>query len=216
MTKLYWADISALEAEALFRQHYDRLPPQRREKVDALRFPADKARSLGAWLLLEYALGQWGFRGELRLARNDWGKPFLEGGPHFNLSHSGSRVLCAVSEGEVGCDIQRTGPWRGKVAARFFTGEERTWLQSLPEGEKETGFYRLWTLKESFLKATGLGLSLPLGDFSVLPDDPIRVMQEKFPDRPFFFREWALGEDYRCACCAGDDAFFLPEEIKLV
>ena len=219
MTKLYWADVRALEEETLFRKLYARVNGQRKAKIDALRFPADKARSLGAGLLLEAALRDWGCSGELLLSRGEWGKPCLAERPdvHFNLSHSGDLVLCAVSHGEVGCDVQRMDGWNPGLAERFFSPEETAWLFSLPEGERCAGFYRLWTLKESFVKATGLGLSLKFPGFSmVMTEAAPRVNQTRFPGKAFFFREWTVAEGYCCACCAGEDAFVPPEEVKLV
>lgn len=215
MTDLYMADVTPLEEEARFLRLYETASEDRKRKIDALRFPKDKRLSLGAWLLLEKVLRQWGFEGEILLERNAYGKPFLKNHPelHFNLSHSGSRVMCALSRGEVGCDIQQMGRWDEKLAKRFFSPEEKAFLAS---ESSEEAFFRLWCLKESFVKAAGRGLALPLRDFSILfEDDGICIRQSIFPERPFFFRAGS-GNGYCWACCAGDAKISAPERIELI
>jgi phosphopantetheinyl transferase len=67
-------------------------------------------------------------------------------------------------------DIEKIKPYPEAVAKRCFTAMERGWLcEAAPGGARDEAFYRLWTAKESVMKATGLGFSLPPGDFSVLP-----------------------------------------------
>ena len=97
------------------------------------------------------------------------GKPYLAKEPdiHFNLSHSGEWAVCAISSSPVGVDIQHCDEGRRDVASRFFHREEIRYLDSLPQFRRDEGFYRLWTLKESFVKATGRGLDLPLRSFWV-------------------------------------------------
>jgi 4'-phosphopantetheinyl transferase len=98
------------------------------------------------------------------------GKPRVSdpAGPHFNLSHCEGLAACAVgAHTELGLDIEpvtRDAPF--EIADRYFTPEEQRWLYSLPGSERATGFFRLWTLKEAFVKATGRGLAQPLLDIS--------------------------------------------------
>ena len=87
---------------------------------------------------------------------------------HFNLSHSGSYAVCAVSDAPVGVDIEvRRKNTNLKVAKRFFSQAENDYIDSFETLEsREDAFYRIWTLKEAFVKATGEGLSRPLNEFS--------------------------------------------------
>lgn len=144
------------------------LPPERREKLLRLKRPEDRRRSFGAWLLLRAALEELGAEPG-PLAVGPQGKPFFPDRPdlHFNLSHSGETVLCALSPSPVGCDVEILGPARPELAERFFHPSERRWLSALPPSEYDEAFFRLWTLKESYLKATGLGLSGGLESFCV-------------------------------------------------
>ena len=88
------------------------------------------------------------------------GKPEITDFPkRFNLSHSGDYVVCAVSDGKVGVDIQKWVPFKERTAERFFAPEEWKLLQSLPVEQRTEMFYRLWTRKEAYGKYTGLGIS---------------------------------------------------------
>lgn len=98
------------------------------------------------------------------------GKPALPGGPSFNLSDSEDSLAIAVAvEGRIGVDIERLRPIESAdgIADRFFHATERAALQALgPEGRDE-GFLLAWTRKEAFIKAAGVGLSMPLDQFAV-------------------------------------------------
>lgn len=110
------------------------------------------------------------------------GKPMLHDGPplHFNVSHSHGFVLVAVSgAGEVGIDVERVRVFSDELelARRFFTPVEAEALAALHGEQRRQAFFHVWTRKEAFLKATGLGLAHGLERFevSVPPDDPARV-----------------------------------------
>ncbi len=98
----------------------------------------------------------------LKTKKTSGGKPFLEGsrGLFFNLSHSGAYAACAVSDREVGLDIQqcvqRVNP---AVVERVLHKEEKRIYANLPEKEKEAFFFWHWAAKEAYVKCTGEGLS---------------------------------------------------------
>jgi 4'-phosphopantetheinyl transferase len=206
-TKLYLASAEVLEDSALFARLLETLPYTRQEKVRAFRNRGAARLSLAAGLLLNIALRDCGLQaGEMRTG--EYGKPCFPALPdfHFSLSHSGSLALCAVSALPLGCDIEQIRGDRLRLAARFFHPQEYAWLLSLPEEERQEGFFRLWTSKESFIKAIGRGLSLPLGSFCVLPgEEP--ALRQTADARPWFLRSFLTGE-YACALCtqtpAGD------------
>lgn len=106
------------------------------------------------------------------------GKPKLTGkrGPHFNISHCEGLVACAVSETvEIGVDVERLErPAPLELAGHYFAAAECTLLSALPQAQRPLGFFRLWTLKEAYIKATGLGLAQTLGDFA-FSFEPLRV-----------------------------------------
>lgn len=112
--------------------------------------------------LLTEALASCGGTGAFSLGPQ--GKPYLPGGPQFNLTHCGGLAVCAVGGLECGVDAEplhrRTSP---AAERRVCTGEELSFL------EAGGSFLRLWTLKESFVKATGAGLSQGLKEVSFTP-----------------------------------------------
>ena len=227
-SKAYIACVAALEDEGLYALALAAASPERREKVRRFRFPKDRRLSLGAELLLRKALQELGItRRELSYTYGENGKPFLSGLPglHFNLSHSGERVMCAVSGGEAGCDIEQIRDVDLKIARRyFFYGEYERIAAAATEEERCDLFFRYWTLKESFMKVTGRGLSLPLDAFQiVLPprgvEGEITVVQN-VDRRLYRFQEFhdidGSGGSYRCAVC-WTDGFPAPaaEEVDL-
>ncbi len=194
---------------ALFSKLLPTVSDARQAKVAAFKKPAAQRLSLGAGLLLRFALCEEGLSaGEPCLT--EYGKPFFSELPdvHFNLSHSGDLVLCALSPSPVGCDIEKPCHYDPALARRFFHPDEITRLFSLPEDERPEAFYRLWTCKESFMKAVGLGFNLPLSDFAVRPGEPPTLTQD-VDARPWRLRSFRAGE-YFGALCGLSDVYDAP------
>ena len=147
-----------------------RLSLKRQEKINRLRFDADRRLSLGAGLLLDQGLRRFGLREQTEaFGTVENGKPCLLHHPkiQFNLSHSGSMVMAAFSSCPVGCDVERKQKARMDVAKRFFAPEEQKLLrEAKTTKEQDALFGRLWTLKESYLKVEGRGMAMPLNSFS--------------------------------------------------
>lgn len=174
MVYVYATDIRALpdpkENPALLHQ----LCSSRRKKVMKYLRADDRKRCLGAGLLLAEILPLYGGSpGEITCGPA--GKPQTEN-VHFNLSHSGNLVICAVGGKAVGCDIEKIEKEPEGVAEHYFHRNEAEYLQQFAESERSAMFYRLWTWKESYVKMTGEGLLLPLQDFEILREgESIRV-----------------------------------------
>lgn len=165
------AETFPLEDPELFRFWMNRMPEERKRKVLALRHAESQRQSLGVGILLFRAMesrGLDGARTEIRAGA--YGKPFLPGYPEFcfSLSHSGNRVICAVHDHPVGCDVESFGRDLTHLARRFYHPEEQAALEETPEDLRQMLFFRLWTRKESRLKATGEGISAPMSGFSVI------------------------------------------------
>lgn len=122
------------------------------------------------------------------------GKPYFKDLPYyFNLSHSGNYVLCALSDVEIGADIQQhCGKNVEKLAQRFFSEHETVALEQAGE-EREKLFYKLWTRKEAYGKLTGKGIAGVL-EVDLLPKT---VLLE---DRRLVWEEEDI-EDYSIAFC---------------
>jgi len=199
-TRLYVADTAFLNDKTRFQAAYLTVDPTRQQKIDRLRKDSDKRLSLAVFLLLREALAANGIY-DFRLLYAENGKPYLEGSPlHISLSHSGEMVLCAVSEREVGCDIERIGTPRLAAAKRFFHPLEYKALADCASEEEERRlFYRLWTLKESVIKKTGRGLSQGLSSFAVQTDG--KDVRLSDASASVYLRSYPL-EGYEAAVCA--------------
>lgn len=111
---------------------------------------------------------------EWRFSKSQHGRPEIEHDYdtpplRFNLSHANGLIACAVTlEHEVGIDVEDTKRKAINVdmASRFFSTPEIKALLSMPDHEKEDRFFHYWTLKESYIKACGRGLSAPMNQFS--------------------------------------------------
>ena len=147
----------------------DLLSGYRRGKLARLKNPVLRKRALCSELLLRYALRDRGFElsGPLALAVGDYGKPYLtDHSCCFSLSDSGSALLCALSDREIGADLQQLTPVNVPLMRRFYTEDEQKYV--LFSADRDAAFTEIWTKKESYCKASGKGLSLPLASFSVM------------------------------------------------
>lgn len=102
------------------------------------------------------------------------GKPALGGenaidGLHFNVSHCGDLALFVFADREVGIDVERVAPHgdMGRVAAHFFSADEKAAFERLAQAERARFFFRTWVRKEAYVKATGTGLALDPAKVSV-------------------------------------------------
>jgi len=171
---LFTADIRALtDDDSLASLAGEIVSDERRTGAQRINNTEGRCRSLGAEILLRAGLEACGVslpqRSGLSFEYRKNGKPYLTEPEdvYFNISHSGDMVICAIAPFEVGCDIEQivSGSRTSKIAKRYFTGEEQEFVDSSPD--RTAAFYRMWTLKESFMKVTGLGLALPLTDFCI-------------------------------------------------
>ncbi len=174
MTQLYL--LSAPQARALPRAFGSAWFPDRLARAE--RMPPDAA----ALCLAAGALTA----GVLRLRDCDqhtgpYGKPKTPG-VFWNLSHSGEYALLAVSDADVGADLERLRPAPMRTAGRVFAPEELDWLAAGEDGDAR--FFTLWTMKEALLKASGRGLTLPLREVNVLP--LLRGQTAATPEGAFF------------------------------
>jgi 4'-phosphopantetheinyl transferase len=148
------------------------VPPERREKIARFRQEEDKRRSLGAGWLLEQVLRLYFGPDRPPIVCAPNGKPWIPDRPdwQFSLTHAGTWAVCGVDSQPLGVDAETVRRDGSKIAARCFAPDERAYLASLPEPQREQAFARLWTRKESYLKYTGEGLRRRLSSFSVLTD----------------------------------------------
>lgn len=152
------------------------LAAEEQEKAQRFHFAQDRQRSVAARgtlrLLLEHYRKGIGEVGQpLRFRYNPYGKPsLLNSRLQFNVAHSGDRVVLAFTLlGPLGIDVEymRSQIDLVDLAKHFFAPRESAKLLELPQDSRLSAFYSCWTRKEAYIKAWGMGLSLPLDSFVV-------------------------------------------------
>ena len=154
------------------------------------RFQKDRHRFVASRGILRSLLA--GYLGRsprsMEFHYSDTGKPLLPATSdlHFNVAHSGELIVWAFAQGRrVGIDVEeiRIDFPTQEIAERFFSASERSTLRMLAPNHRPQAFFRCWTRKEAFVKATGDGLSLPLDQFDVTlaPGQPAELVQTR-PD----------------------------------
>jgi 4'-phosphopantetheinyl transferase len=177
------------------------LSPDERRRARRFRFAADRSRYATTHSALRAILGAYLGVAPARVCiRTDpAGKPHLDARRHrpplhFSLSHAGELALIAVSDREVGVDIeqQRAPSDADALVLRYFSSSERAAYFALPRAERARAFMAAWTVKEAYLKACGAGLSRGLDSFSVAmrPDEPAQLLAVH--DRPGEEARWRV------------------------
>ena len=163
------------------------LSADERDRHQRFRRAADRDLFLAARVLVRTTLSRyceiepaaWTFRSNQH-GRPEIVNPDAPAGLRFNLSHTAGLIALLVhDQADGGIDVESLGrldDFSG-VARLTLTEAERAGVARLPPERREVAFYRLWTLKEAFAKATGRGLSLPVKDFwfTALDEGPIRL-----------------------------------------
>ena len=124
------------------------------------------------------------------IARGGYGKPSLAEYPEvcFNLSHAKGIAACIVSDRECGIDCEQVREFRPNVLKRAFSENERLLVENASPDSRGLMFFRLWTLKEAFVKALGIGISYPL-DTAEFSFDGGRILTDI---RGYSFRQYII------------------------
>jgi len=185
---LYWASLPRALTDIERSAYLATLSEPERRRHARFIFPSVADEYLAAHAVLRATLSRfvdvpphaWRFR------RSEQGRPEIDGaadvdGLRFSLSHTRGLVGCAVAWGsDVGIDLEAIQPHRPaptQIAERSFAPAEVATLRAAAPAQRTRLFYELWTLKEAYLKARGLGLTVPLTwvTFSFHPGSPIAV-----------------------------------------
>lgn len=221
--KTYIINTRQYEDEAAFNTAVESISPYRRQKIALLKNVNDKRRSLAAAIALNTALKEYGL--EERTMEYDvgkQGKPYFRYNPEirFSLSHSGDYAICSIGTHETGNDIELIKSGRERVAKRFFATEELDWIYETQDPrERDNRIFRIWTMKESFLKVTGRGMSLPLKDFAIIiSDDGDNGIRQNINDITYCIKEYTMPEalaesgEYKISVCS-ESKTFAPELV---
>jgi 4'-phosphopantetheinyl transferase len=179
--------------------------PRERARYQSFAHQEHRFRWGAARGLLREVLGRATGREPARVGfrHAEHGKPHLDDGSlHFNISHSGGAALIALARVEVGVDIELPRPRRtDDLARRFFAPMEQERLFALEGESRRDAFFRLWTCKEAFLKATGEGFSRSLRSYEIDPSRGRVLWAAGIPDAADRFSVHPLdpGGPYRAA-----------------
>ncbi|MFW5857631.1 MAG: 4'-phosphopantetheinyl transferase family protein [Planctomycetota bacterium] len=170
-------------AESALEAHYrTTLDDEERARADRFHFDRDRRLYVASHALVRLALADavptiepanW------RFVRNAYGKPSVASGEagevRFNLSHTRGMAVVGIAWGRaIGIDIESLDRKRGpgdpaeleRLADRFFAPAEAAAVRAAPPAAKTEAFFVRWTLKEAYIKARGMGVSLPLDRFA--------------------------------------------------
>jgi surfactin synthase thioesterase subunit/phosphopantetheinyl transferase len=168
------------------------------ERAGRFRFPRDRNRFVTGRGLLRTVLARYlGQAPEaVRFRYAAQGKPLLADSPlQFNLAHSDNLALVAVAGPRaVGVDVERRRATVDTllIADRYFAPDELGALKALPPDQRLTGFFTTWTRKEAYMKATGLGLQMPLERFAILQTPGTHGLRLSLLDDPADAARWSL------------------------
>jgi 4'-phosphopantetheinyl transferase len=198
-----------------------------RARWQRFRFPEDRERFLVGRAFLRTVLATTLGRDDpaaLQFATATHGKPELAGVDagklHFNLSHTGTMLVLATSAHHaLGVDVEALSRTVDllPLAQRYFTQQEYDELRSLHGTAQRERFFTLWTLKEAWLKACGLGLRVPLDSFSFALSGahPQIVFGAQHDDRPERWQLRVFARDEFRIALAVEAAVGLPLDVRL-
>lgn len=196
MIYLYFYKQKNRLAKASFDQLLQSIPIHLRDKVLKFRNWQDAERSLAGNIMLMRGLQQIG-RNEYTLQDlkyTRFQKPYFDESIHFNISHSGNYIICAISEtNQIGVDVEEIN----EIPMDDFTNlfDDREWEEVINAENKFRAFYTLWTKKEAFLKLIGCGLNQPLNEVAILNNKLV------WEDKELYLSEILLDSQHLAYLC---------------
>ena len=128
------------------------------------------------------------------------GKPFLDSNKYyFNISHSGEYVIFAVSDDEIGIDIQKMDEINLGISERFFSPYEAKFIKKCNSFKR---FYIIWTIKEAYIKYSGQGLNKTLNSFIVLHYNNSYYIYDSCLRSDIVISSFDWEKEYRISICS--------------
>lgn len=209
--RIYAVNISDIDMELLEDKCKSVVEPGKLHKIKRFVNKQDKARTLVGELLIKFVVKEYlNINERLFMEKNEYGKPYFVNKPdiEFNISHSGDFVVCAIDGKPLGIDIEKIKllEYKGLVDM-FFANEEAEYILNESELKSLNRFYEIWTLKESYIKCCGRGLSIDLKSFSISMGEKINLISCDYGEK-YNFRIINMHNDYKLSICS------LNEEIN--
>ncbi|WP_156856524.1 4'-phosphopantetheinyl transferase superfamily protein [Oceanobacillus sp. AG] len=205
--KVYLIHIDSCVELKDFENLYPILDIKTRKKISRLFNKNDKVRSLLGNVFLKYLLSRElnCKLSELEISYGKYGKPLLSKNSwlSFNISHSNEFIAIAISDRNIGIDIEKNIDLDyEELAMSFFTKQEYNYISTSPNVKES--FFKIWTLKESYLKAIGTGLHTPLNSFyfSLQDDNEIILLHKDCDNEKFYFHNVVIQNNYHLSVCS--------------
>lgn len=208
--EVYYFDIEPLRNKAIFNSQIENITEGRLERIEKSQSTADKLRLMGSGMMINFIKTKYFVDSDV--ATDKHGKPyFVNSDLKFNLSHSGRYVVAAVSDYEIGIDIQKKKADKHRIAEKNFLQGECAYINAgANDEERHQRFCEVWTLKEAYLKNIGMGLRKPLNSFEIVfrPEGPVIRNQTEFKCTQF-----KMNDKYIVSICKdiNDEGFELSE-----
>ena len=185
------------------------LPSEIKKQLQSIRTTYKKEISIKRNYILLKILSYYLQRDISRIEINytEFGKPFIPQSEFkFNVSNSFNYLLVGISQNnEIGVDIEkiRNNIDYTKLVTRYFTENEKKAFNNFNEKIRKEIFFEWWTIKESLIKATGLGMHLPLNSFEVPlnADEPVIQIKYHSIQHRYHYRKLLLSDDLKSSIC---------------
>lgn len=214
MFEIYAVNIKDIKDERMLDNFFQHMSAEKIQRMLKFKRYEDRKRGVIGELLIRYLVcGKLGINNnEINFIPNKYGKPFLKDyiGLEYNISHSNELVVCAVGDYEVGIDIEYVKDMDIDAANYVLSTDEKEEYKGISENEKLDYFYSIWTLKESFIKAKGMGLHISMNSFTVnrkLNEVPYCL----YNNVKYYFKEYNIPE-YKLSICSKLRTF--PDNVQ--
>lgn len=214
MFEIYAVNIKDIKDERMLDNFFQHMSAEKIQRMLKFKRYEDRKRGVIGELLIRYLVcGKLGINNnEINFIPNKYGKPFLKDyiGLEYNISHSNELVVCAVGDYEVGIDIEYVKDMDIDAANYVLSTDEKEEYKGISENEKLDYFYSIWTLKESFIKAKGMGLHISMNSFTVnrkLNEVPYCL----YNNVKYHFKEYNIPE-YKLSICSKLRTF--PDNVQ--
>ena len=217
MINIYAVELSSPMEESLFQLFLGFVGKKKEERIMKFLRREDAERSLVGDVLIRVLIcDHLGLHNsDIFFSYNEFGKPSLEYDTafDFNLSHSGKWVACAIDTSPLGIDVECIRDIDFSIAERFFSHIEYGDIMERVGNSRLEYFYDLWTLKESYIKARGMGLSIPLSSFTIRKENGSITCYSEL-EETWYFRQYNIDPDYKFSVCANNIKF--PGDIIIL
>jgi len=197
--KIYHFDIKKAD-KTMLDEWFEQMSAERKQAVSQMKVTHKKNLSIAADALCRKAISDYCnvSPDEIEFEYNAKGKPFAKNLPlYFSKSHSGNLAVCAVSDCEIGIDVEKIRDINPRVSDRFATDREKEYIKN-----SENGFFKIWTLKEAYFKCIGTGLGSDIKDVSFeINGENILCSKDGYE-----FSFFDIDKEYICSICKKNSA----------